>query len=211
MSAEIPASCPVHAQRDDRKTAAIYAQRARPDAGVLVQKFNLSREILKSPALKQAGLGGDQVVIDEPSHAPVFFLDGEHHRRKRSAIARFFTATAVETRHRPFMERKADQLLNELRQNGRICLDQSAWLMAVCVASEIIGLDNTETENLAHRIKNVLRQTEVHAMNPVVRFVMTPLLRFYVLRIIVLPIVAAIFLAVHFWRIRKDGGISGPL
>jgi hypothetical protein len=22
---------------------------------------------------------------------------------------------------------------------------------------------------------------------------------------------AAIFLAVHFWRIRKDGGISGPL
>ena len=23
--------------------------------------------------------------------------------------------------------------------------------------------------------------------------------------------IAAIFLAVHFWRIRKDGGISGPL
>jgi hypothetical protein len=27
----------------------------------------------------------------------------------------------------------------------------------------------------------------------------------------VFPLVAAIFLAVHFWRIRKDGGISGPL
>jgi hypothetical protein len=26
-----------------------------------------------------------------------------------------------------------------------------------------------------------------------------------------LPFVATIFLAVHFWRIRKDGGISGPL
>src|SRR6476646_7493160 len=37
------------------------------------------------------------------------------------------------------------------------------------------------------------------------------LLRFYVLHVIVLPLVAAIFLAVHFWRIRKDGGISGPL
>ena len=36
------------------------------------------------------------------------------------------------------------------------------------------------------------------------------LLRFYVLHIMVLPLVAAIFLAVHFWRIRKDGGISGP-
>jgi quinol-cytochrome oxidoreductase complex cytochrome b subunit len=37
------------------------------------------------------------------------------------------------------------------------------------------------------------------------------LLRFYVLHVIVLPLIASIFLAVHFWRIRKDGGISGPL
>jgi quinol-cytochrome oxidoreductase complex cytochrome b subunit len=37
------------------------------------------------------------------------------------------------------------------------------------------------------------------------------LLRFYVLHIMVLPLLAAVFLAVHFWRIRKDGGISGPL
>jgi quinol-cytochrome oxidoreductase complex cytochrome b subunit len=37
------------------------------------------------------------------------------------------------------------------------------------------------------------------------------LLRFYVLHVILLPLVAALFLAVHFWRIRKDGGISGPL
>ncbi len=37
------------------------------------------------------------------------------------------------------------------------------------------------------------------------------LLRFYVVHIMVLPLVVAIFLAVHFWRIRKDGGISGPL
>jgi quinol-cytochrome oxidoreductase complex cytochrome b subunit len=37
------------------------------------------------------------------------------------------------------------------------------------------------------------------------------LLRFYVLHIMALPLVAAVFLAVHFWRIRKDGGISGPL
>ena len=37
------------------------------------------------------------------------------------------------------------------------------------------------------------------------------LLRFYVLHVIRMPLVAAVFLAVHFWRIRKDGGISGPL
>jgi quinol-cytochrome oxidoreductase complex cytochrome b subunit len=37
------------------------------------------------------------------------------------------------------------------------------------------------------------------------------LLRFYVLHIMVMPLIMAIFLAVHFWRTRKDGGISGPL
>ncbi|MEX2215086.1 MAG: cytochrome b N-terminal domain-containing protein [Phycisphaeraceae bacterium] len=37
------------------------------------------------------------------------------------------------------------------------------------------------------------------------------LLRFYVLHCIGLPLVAATLIAVHFWRIRKDGGISGPL
>jgi len=37
------------------------------------------------------------------------------------------------------------------------------------------------------------------------------LLRFYVLHIMVLPLAAVIFIGVHFWRIRKDGGISRPL
>lgn len=37
------------------------------------------------------------------------------------------------------------------------------------------------------------------------------LLRFYTLHVIFLPLAAALFMAAHFWRIRKDGGISGPL
>ncbi len=36
------------------------------------------------------------------------------------------------------------------------------------------------------------------------------LLRFYVLHVAVLPLVIVILLAVHFWRIRKDGGLSRP-
>jgi cytochrome b6 len=33
------------------------------------------------------------------------------------------------------------------------------------------------------------------------------LLRFYVLHCVILPLFAVMFIAVHFWRIRKDGGI----
>ncbi|HLK63240.1 MAG TPA: cytochrome b N-terminal domain-containing protein [Bryobacteraceae bacterium] len=36
------------------------------------------------------------------------------------------------------------------------------------------------------------------------------LLRFYVLHVAVLPAVMVLLVAVHFWRIRKDGGLSRP-
>ena len=37
------------------------------------------------------------------------------------------------------------------------------------------------------------------------------LLRFYVLHCVAIPLAVALLIAVHFWRVRKDGGISGPL
>ena len=36
------------------------------------------------------------------------------------------------------------------------------------------------------------------------------LLRFYVLHVVVLPLTLTLFVAVHFWRIRKDGGLAKP-
>ncbi len=36
------------------------------------------------------------------------------------------------------------------------------------------------------------------------------LLRFYVLHVAVLPCVLTLLIAIHFWRIRKDGGLSRP-
>ncbi len=36
------------------------------------------------------------------------------------------------------------------------------------------------------------------------------LLRAYIWHCIAIPLIAAIFMVVHFWRVRKDGGISGP-
>lgn len=37
------------------------------------------------------------------------------------------------------------------------------------------------------------------------------LIRFYVLHVVVLPGLVGLFTIVHFWRIRKDGGLSRPL
>src|SRR5213078_3584639 len=35
------------------------------------------------------------------------------------------------------------------------------------------------------------------------------LMRFYVLHCVFIPVIASVLMIVHFWRIRKDGGISG--
>ena len=37
------------------------------------------------------------------------------------------------------------------------------------------------------------------------------LLRFYILHCVAIPLVVAVLIAIHFWRVRKDGGISGAL
>ena len=37
------------------------------------------------------------------------------------------------------------------------------------------------------------------------------LLRFYILHCVAVPLLASVLIALHFWRVRKDGGISGPL
>ena len=36
------------------------------------------------------------------------------------------------------------------------------------------------------------------------------LIRFYVLHVVFLPLLAGTLIGVHFWRIRKDGGLSRP-
>ncbi len=36
------------------------------------------------------------------------------------------------------------------------------------------------------------------------------LLRFYVLHVVVIPLAITLLVAIHFWRIRKDGGLSRP-
>ncbi|MDP2663586.1 MAG: cytochrome b N-terminal domain-containing protein, partial [Dehalococcoidia bacterium] len=38
----------------------------------------------------------------------------------------------------------------------------------------------------------------------------TALTRFYALHIMILPLVMTMLIGVHFWRIRKDGGLSAP-
>jgi cytochrome P450 len=164
--------CP-HLERDDRKSAGIAAARLKvPVDGHRVGGFTAAREILRSSKVKQAGVGADQVDTGNPDHAPVFYLDGESHRRKRGAIARFFTPTAVASRYRPQMERTADALIAAVQKAGTATLDKVAHQMTVAVAAQIIGLTDSNQVSMAARIGATLSASRIrlkwlaHLMEP---------------------------------------------
>ena len=147
---------------DDRKSARIAAARLKaPAGGRLVGSFSLARDILRSSKVKQAGVGADEVDTGNPDHAPVFYLDGEAHRKKRGAIARFFTPTAVATRYGPLMERTAETLIAQVRKAGTASLDKVAHQMTVGVAAEIVGLTNSNRASMAARISATLSDTRI--------------------------------------------------
>jgi cytochrome P450 len=147
------ASCPIHANRDDRKTAAIVAARAKPDVKARrITSFKLSREILRSPAMKQAGGGAEYFDTSDPDRAPVFFLDGVSHRKKRATIARFFTPKTITTRYNAIVERVIAEQFAAFRQTGKARLDLMSFDLAVAVAGDIVGLTVTDRKKMARRL-----------------------------------------------------------
>lgn len=78
--------------------------------------------------------------------------------------------------------------------------DQLAF-WAITIVANLIGTSPPEAIVGANMRRIVLGGTIVGQ---------NALIRFYVMHVIVLPLVAAALIGVHFWRIRKDGGISRP-
>ena len=79
--------------------------------------------------------------------------------------------------------------------------DQLAF-WAITVGSEIAGYAPS-IPGLEHNINRVMLLASTNVGQDA-------LIRFYVLHVAFLPIIAGVLIGVHFWRIRKDGGLSRP-
>jgi cytochrome P450 len=155
---------------DDRKSARIAAEHVKPEAGAqVVSNFLLARDVLRSAAMLQGGLPDNLMMFGSDSgQMPVFFLDGEPHRRKRAEIARFFTPTAIATRYRIVMEQMSDRLLSRLRSEGRGQLDRISFELAVAVGADIVGLTNSAGGPMARRIDRVMSSGIARSSNPLI-------------------------------------------
>lgn len=164
-SADLPSACPFDPSRDERKSARLAAERVTFDSSAqVVNRFSFAREVLRNALAKQAGADSDQVDTGNPDHAPVFYLDGEAHRRKRGTIARLFTPTAVTTRYRAIMERTTEALLARMKAAGEARLDVLSLELAVTVAAEIVGLTNSDYTSMASRIGATLNSSVPSAL-----------------------------------------------
>jgi cytochrome P450 len=161
----LPSACPFDPSRDERKSARLAAERVTFDSSAqVVNRFSFAREVLRNALAKQAGADSDQVDTGNPDHAPVFYLDGEVHRRKRGTIARLFTPTAVTTRYRAIMERTTEALLARMKAAGEARLDVLSLELAVTVAAEIVGLTNSDYTSMASRIGATLNSSVPSAL-----------------------------------------------
>src|ERR1700722_19384106 len=97
--------CPVASGGDERKTAALAAQKVRSNypQATIVTDFKFARAILRNATMLQAGAEG--MDLSNPDQISFFFLDGEIHRQKRSKVSRYFQTKAIEQRYHPVMER----------------------------------------------------------------------------------------------------------
>ena len=164
-------ACPVGQGRDDRKSGALAAAHSHPAKGsVHVRGFDELRRLFRSaeavqgmPGAKAFGSGSD------PDHMPVFFLDGEPHRRRRQAIAQYFTPRAITGRYHEVIERTCDAIVTQLRRDGSGPLDLLAFKLAVDVTADVIGLTESESDALARRLRTLLDGKLAQHSNPLIR------------------------------------------
>jgi cytochrome P450 len=136
------------------RTAALAAAEARPQYDCpVVSGFAAGRDLLRHPAVLQAGRGADRIPRDRPDQLPVFFLDGELHKLRRVQIARFFSPAAMTERYRSVIDGSTAKLVGRLRASGREQLDLLSFELACDVASEIVGLTNSHRRAMALRLR----------------------------------------------------------
>lgn len=124
-----------------------------PDGQVwVIRSFALTRQLLRqTDATRQAGFGAEQVDRMGEMRRPILYLEGDQHRERRRAAARFFAPAVIEG-YRPMMEQLADELVAGLRADRPTDLSRLSLRMAVQVSGAVIGLTNSSVSGMSRRL-----------------------------------------------------------
>ncbi|GAC1367486.1 MAG: cytochrome P450 [Ktedonobacteraceae bacterium] len=109
-----------------------------------VRSFEAMRAVLRSPHTKQAGFNAEMISrVSVSMKPPILYQEGKEHNIQRKQTARFFTPKAVSENYRQMMDALADKLVRRLKRRKQVDLTQLSLVMAIRVASEVIGLTSS--------------------------------------------------------------------
>lgn len=169
--------CPV---RDDRKTAESIKTGLSPFPNSRVSKnFRFSREVLRSPDMRQAASSADSMDYSKPDEISFFFLHGDEHKKRRASVAAHFAPKAIVSRYHPLMQATMDRLIGNLRRSGSGVLDEMSLELASDVTMEIVGLTETDRYDLTRQIKQIHGISKSFDKRPLYRFVHDVLLGWF--------------------------------
>lgn len=148
---------PVLGVAGGHKTAALAVETVTPATlARAIKGYPAARDLLRSPNVLQSGAGVSESDERDENKMTLFHLDGEKHRKRRAAVAPFFTLKAIKSRYEPIMQSTADRIIAEISKGQTVRLDKLAFRFAVAVAAEVLGLDHSDLPALAQRIEDTL-------------------------------------------------------
>lgn len=164
---------------DDRKSAEaarsgrvapVGRGRGRRDVLTLAE----GRAVLRDAGMVQAGFKAELVRArsgDGARRPPILFMEGEAHRRHRTATARFFAPRVVASDYAELMTRVSRRLVDRLKARGRARLDALSLELSVEVAATIIGLTESGRRGMGRRLDAFFTQTPVETPQGVAAWV----------------------------------------
>lgn len=165
MSAAAPPSAGVDDRRSARaaregRMAPVHRRPGRFDVTTLDE----GRRVLRAAGVVQAGFKAElvQARSNGPDRRPpILYMEGEDHRRHRTATARFFAPRVVASDYAELMSRVSERLTAKLLRRGRARLDDLSLELSVEVASAIIGLTQSGRRGMGRRLDAFFTQTPV--------------------------------------------------
>lgn len=119
-----------------------------------VRGHDAVRQVLRSAEVTQAGFAAETIRRSQPrARRPVLYNDGAEHRDQRRKIARYFAPATVGKKYRELMEERADALVADIAARGRVDLRPVTMRYSVDVASQVVGLTNSDRDAMAKRLE----------------------------------------------------------
>lgn len=110
----------------------------------------------------QAGFTAERIPPKFFARRPILIDDGPAHDEHRKQLVQFFTPKALKEKHSAFIEQIAEELVADAARTGACNVDDVGFIFSVKIASQIVGLTESNTRKLAKRLEAFFRQPPVN-------------------------------------------------